>query len=597
MNPKRTTLWLVVAMVGLNCLLFVPSFVCRGAPADFFPFTPREHPHGAYGFDLRSAVEYVKALLLRRENPDVFRVSFEFVLLSLALLISARSRFARLTRALLAVGYTTALVLLAYHFAYGHFYRTQPALWEDITLVTSLLRYVASELGKGVLVMLLAFVAAAVASVLFVTFRVFRAVQETGGKRAFGALIALALCSAGSLAWFGSERLDPEFVLSTKPLQWNYRLSMARRDKVLALRGALPDRRYEPMMRARLDRKPPVYLLMIEAYGQRLASDPQLEPVFRALTGRIMERLGSKGFHARTAYSRAPIYGGRSWLSIGSVQTGVRIEHPSIYDEMAKVGPRIPTLTRFFTLNGYRTLALQSGNTVKNDPKLVDAFARDVVVEGPDLPYRGPRMGYGGIPDQYALSWFRENVLTKETGPTFVFYMSVSTHFSWPSIPFAADWKQLDGPDPQVAPWDPIPELAAMPEGYPARYADTVVYEWRALADFIESEASKDAIFFVVGDHQPLLERTMDDVDELARLQTLNTPVHVLSRDTAFVERFDKWGFAPGLFAEAGTGGLMHEGLFSLFVSELVAHLGPPGETRFTRYEPEGSSLTAFSPE
>jgi hypothetical protein len=310
-----------------------------------------------------------------------------------------------------------------------------------------------------------------------------------------------------------------------------------------------------------------------------------------------MKRLSEKGFHARTAFSRAPVYGGRSWLSIGTVQTGVRIEQPSIYDEMAKVGARIPTITQFFKLNGYRTLALQSGNTVKNDPNLVDAFARDVIVEGPDLPYQGTRIGYGGIPDQYALSWFRENVLSRETQPAFVFYMSVSTHFSWPIIPFANDWKALDQPSPPIAPWDPIPELAALPEGYPARYADSIVYEWRALADFLEAEASDDAIFFVVGDHQPLIERTMDDVADLAKVQSLNTPVHVLSRDAEFVERFAARGFAPGLFAAPGTGGLMHEGLFSLFVTELVAHLGPPRENRFTTYFPEGSSLSAFSPE
>lgn len=599
-TSRKSVLLLVLAALGLNWLLFVPAFALRGSSSfDWHPFTPEAHPFGSYGFDLRSLVEYVKALLLRRANEDVFRLSFEYLLFIAALIATAGRKGAAMVRAALAAAYTAFLVLLTYHHAYAHFYRVEPALWEDVTLLSSLLRYVESELGLGALRAILAGTTAAVLIVFALAWFVFGAVQRAQSSvRQRAGLAVLCVWAACSLGWFGIERNDPVIQLPSKVLAKNLEASLARRAEVMTLRSSPVDRRYEQFSKATLAAHPRVYLLMIEAYGQRVASDPQLDGIFQELTARTMARLSAKGFHARTAYSRAPIYGGRSWLSIGTVQTGVRIEQPSIYDEMAKVSSSLPTLTSFFKGHGYRTLALQSGNYVKDDPRLFDVFGRDRVIEGPDLPYTGIRTGYGGIPDQYALSWFRENVLSKERDAFFAFYMSVSTHFSWPEIPFAADWKQLDRPEaPPLAPYQPIPALDALPDGFPSKYMRSIVYEWRALADFIEAESSDDAIFFIVGDHQPLLERTMDDVAELARLQSLNTPVHVISRDAAFVERFAARGFVEGLYAKAGPAELMHEGLFSLFVREFVARHGEVGQTFFTPYFPQGSSLSAFGPE
>ncbi len=93
--------------------------------------------------------------------------------------------------------------------------------------------------------------------------------------------------------------------------------------------------------------------------------------------------------------SRAPIFGGRSWLSIGTVQTGVRIDQPSIYDSMATVAPRLPTLTRFFKAQGYGTVSLQPGNRSRDALLATDVFQRDRLVEGPDLSYTGVSYDWG----------------------------------------------------------------------------------------------------------------------------------------------------------------------------------------------------------
>ena len=114
----------------------------------------------------------------------------------------------------------------------------------------------------------------------------------------------------------------------------------------------------------------------------------------------------------------------------------------------------------------------------------------------------------------------------------------------------------------------------------------TIEYEWRLLADFIQAEGQwrPDSIFFVVGDHQPRLDCGFSEI-------TYHTPVHVLSKDAGFVERFGDVGFSQGLFTEPGARApLNHEGLFSLIVIKLGEHHGRAGGSS-GQYFPEGITL------
>jgi hypothetical protein len=569
----------IVALVLLHLTMFVPQFVMTGGGHDVLPFTPREHPYGAWGVNARSALEYVKALTVRRVNLDVFRVSIE--VLALAFLVAMlRGKWWAAWAGGLA--YVTGLVLLVYQHTSGALYRAEPALWEDVTLLPSLLGYVSATFGRWAppVIVLGALLVSAVGA--WCTGWVFILIAERPRSRqVLGGLLLVGLVS---LAWFGVERDDPVFQLPTKVLARNVRESLRRRERLLTLRASGADPRYAFAQRARLSKTPPVSLLMIEAYGQRLVSDPQLRPVFERLASRVKDRLTASGYSVRTAFSEAPVYGGKSWLSVATVQTGVRVESPSLYDEMAPRAPRLSTFTAFFKAQGYRTVALLPGN-YRDDLPRSDPYARDVMIEFKDLDYHGQFIGYVGVLDQYTLNFFRTRIRPAETGPLMTFYLSISTHHPWPAMPFEG------GPA-----WPPLAGWAELPEGMGKKYVASVEYEWRCLLELLEAERSPDAVFFIVGDHQPLLERTMDDVRELTAQQSSNTPVHVISRNPAMVERFAKYGFIPGLVAEPGTGGLKHEGLSSLFIHEFVGEYGGAAEQRFTRYEPAGIGLGGLVP-
>ena len=118
------------------------------------------------------------------------------------------------------------------------------------------------------------------------------------------------------------------------------------------------------------------------------------------------------------------------------------------------------------------------------------------------------------------------------------------------------------------------------------------------LTDFILSEGENDAVFVLVGDHQPLIERRGDDAETLdidvanaAAAQSKNVFVHVITRDEALLARFPE--LTSGLFAEAGAAQWKHEGIYSTVLSRLFAQYGDAA-TGGVREFPDGLKLNAL---
>lgn len=91
------------------------------------------------------------------------------------------------------------------------------------------------------------------------------------------------------------------------------------------------------------------------------------------------------------------------------------------------------------------------------------------------------------------------------------------------------------------------------------------------------------------GDHQPGLEAHVPGG------VNMNTPVHMISRDPAFIESFADAGLQPRMYAQPGvTKPLAHEGFFSLWVSKLERRYGVSGSPKVPIY-PRGIRLSMIS--
>jgi hypothetical protein len=521
----------------------------------------------------------VPALLWGDGGRAVVRYSFEYGLAVLAVIAAARTRRRRVARWAAVAAYPALLVFLVYAYAFESSFHRAPALVEDWRLAINLvhflegmtsLRWVAAMLGALVGVVLL----------VVLLNRALAALQEQHGAapgRRLGAATAAWVLLGGVSAKAGGP-----LALASGTMVDNYRASMAARERLRPLGEGGRDPRYQELMKVRLTKKPNVYFLVVEAYGEILTTWDMAD-AYRALMARVQARLAAAGYRMRTGFSAAPVHGGRSWLSLATMQTGILIDQPESFSLVKERSRELPTLIGFLRKQGYHTASLEPGTKDRAGVGSDDLYAHDLRVAGPQLDYQGKAYGWGVIPDRFSLETFRARHLDAVPEPRYVFYMAVSTHYPWtrdtvPSYEGGADWPPLEG-ESRIA------------TDYRLHYVKSVEYEWRALADFLEADRSRDAVIVVLGDHQPRLESNAPgDV-------TFHTPVHILSKDGGFVESFAELGLQPGLHAEPGRSPpLNHEALFSLLVTKLAAAYGTPETKQFARYFPEGISLRGLNP-
>jgi hypothetical protein len=522
--------------------------------------------------------------------PRLYVPSLELFLVGALALVAPRSRA---LWAVVAVAAGAWVVWITSHRVIERVYARAPAVVEDWRMALNLLHYVESATSVtvwgpavGGLVALAGF-----------GWAVFTLQQGLARERSprVVALWLLALAVAGNVevagrpnvAWL--EPKTPAVYFGLHAAEANVGQSRRYLAEFEEAGSAPVDRRYEALLQRRLSRKPNVSLLMIEAYGEVLFAPP-FEDFTRTLTARVEAQLAAQGYGARTAFSEAPVYGGGSWLSMASMQVGIRIARPSQYALLERVGTRVPGFTRFFEAQGYRTYGLFPGNTLRKGLAEFDLYGRQVVLEGHQLDFHGHVQPWGAAPDQYAWGVFLERHLRDAPSPRFVTFMSVSTHWDWwYQAPYVEDWRTLgdadEANDVPAGGWEPIPRPVG-PDVYEARYAGAVEYEWRVLLDVIAAEPDEEAVFVIIGDHQPYL-------GEKGTRGSHRTPVHVISRHQPTLEAFESAGFTPGLFAAPpATTTLWHEGLFSLVVTRLLMADGQADAA--AAFTPKGLPLTGL---
>jgi hypothetical protein len=518
-------------------------------------------------------------LLHPANRPRVPGIAYELGLLLVLLALGVQTRFLQLQRAIAAAAFSVFLLFITYHEAYLNHFQLDPAIVDDVRLFDSLFHFLhdssllwRSSAAGGVLAYL-----SAVALTIW-TFREFQEWARTVPvlRRMIGA-VSVAIVSS----LFALVIQHPPANALVQPLSDAIVVNISASRQLIASKREIfdhpPDTRYDGFLSAPLARRPNVYLLMVEAYGEILATC-RSNTAFRGLLDRISSQLARSGFHFRSGYSEAPIYGGRSWLSIGTVQTGIRMDTQAAFHILERTAPKLPTLTTFFKSHGYYTMALQPWDHPRFGLPSDDIYERDRLVARNDLPYRGEPFGVAGIPDQFSLGYFADHFLASSPQPRFVFYMATSTHYDWRSEPpFVQDYRQLEPPlwdSSHVASWDPLPGTDAMTDPMFARYFREIAYEWRSVASFIEATHDENGLFLIIGDHQPFLHCE-------GAPESFRTPVHLIARDQVLVDRFADVGFETGLYARPDVHApLRHEGIFSLLVSKMT---GDPA-----RYLPRG---------
>jgi hypothetical protein len=379
---------------------------------------------------------------------------------------------------------------------------------------------------------------------------------------------------------------------TTEAIVRNVQASLTlRKDLIRRSRGRV-DSTYATYWAQEWQQPPSIYLVMIESYGMVLAGAAD----YNRFMTRTAGSLRAAGWHMASAQSTAPVFGGLSWLSASSLLLGTSVEHQPMLDVLRPTLSRYPHLVRLLQHHGYETATLQP--PVRPRPGLsVDnryGFDRTFYLE--DLNYRGPRVGWGIVPDQYSLAVAHERFVKPASPPFFLFFETVASHGPWtaPPPPLVDDPLSMGRSDSSASSvaTEVLPASGDTPSWAAVRSQRTrlfrhVQYTWRALRDYLRRKAPPNSLVVVVGDHQPYFADT----------ESAATPVHLLSRDEALIRRLGPYGFERGLQPKGRGDSLRHAGLYSLLVRAIAARDADrrPAAAR-PPYRPRGVGRTALLP-
>jgi len=572
-----------VSFLVLNAFLFLPLYLLNVHESSLFPLEPAMvHTPG----------DVLISLLIWRENPDPFRVNLELPIL-IAPWVNVGWIRRGLFRWLVMILYFIALCYYLYESVMISLYRFDPVFYNHYFLIKDGLGFLLDNLNLSV-GLYLAAGASAVALLLLVIWAVRVLVDwqipNDLSRVSRMALAALAISLTLSALAYNSVLADPRMVVSSLAfkIEQNISASLAMYQDIANFDDREIRETYDYSAH-KLIRKPNIYLLFIESYGSVLYKRPDWREAYLKILDRAEKTLTKHNFHFASALSESPTWGGGSWLAYTSALFGIRIDnHPqylSLFDRYQLETPRYPDLGAYLRSQGYYYLWVTSLSVELKDSmweKYIRFYGVDRWLRYRDLNYQGQHYGWGPAPaDQYVLSYARDEALKEVDQPILLFYITQNSHYPWDPLPEVVDdWRTLAT---DTGAEDMLPREGLDHQEVRQNYLHSIEYEIDMLVRFMLDHADEDAIFVLVGDHQPpRVSRRADSYD---------TPVHIVSRDPAFIAGLEQYGLRRGhLDVPDEKPQLRHEGLYSLLARALVERYGTAPHTP-PEYLPAGAAL------
>lgn len=580
-RPPNLTFWALFFL--LNFILFLPLYLVFRAESTFFPSYAAEIGDGSLRW-------HILKLLVIRQNGDLFRLSVEWTALIALWCWVPAVRTRRVGR--LIVGfYLFALIYRTYDTMIFAVYNTYPNLYDDLLLLFAGIKGLTRHIGLSLPLYLLALVA-----VILFTLLCRWLIKQLLADRLITQLhwvthllLALMLLYSGLMTWRYAEFMGhPRIVASSLSAKVGQNFSQSwttyRYQQLLVNMSDQLTKGYD-YSPYRLESRPDIYLIFIESYGDTLYQFDELRRPYLTQIELLEESLAAAGWQAASVRSEAPIQGGKSWLSYTSFLFGLRVDNEAQYSVLVDRfnASRYPHLGETLKDQGYDfqriTPLTQDERDVADWEKIGRFFGYDQWYFLNDMTdFSGPVYGWGpSPPDQYTLSFLREVTEAADPDtPHLYFYITHNSHVPWvPPPPVAADWRRLAEPNPTQQ-----GSIAYNPENETkAAYLRAIQYQTEMITRFILDDKSEDAIYVIVGDHQPPL-LAFADYDGSA------TPLHIVTKNEALLQALTREGLVPGL--QVGEASIKHEGFYSLFMRALLATYGGVEPDQLPPLRPDG---------
>ena len=584
-QPLGKSIILGTLLLLLHFLLFLPPYLINIGISTFFPSS-----------DLNMIQEWGNAgAIFLRDNYDIFRFSGDWWLLSIPLLaFQWKPRLKNVCCFILMMIWMLAFYYQLYYAITMKLYAAHPNIIDDWILGKKALPAFLGQVFQGMNRQYYWVILGFILSSWGLGYIVKKSLDFIAEKRAnVSHWLLIALIGIGF--YYGNKLTeDTIYRKDYRGFQWlsvhiGLSLEKPNTDKIKDLPRV---NLYKEWMERDLLRKPDIYLIFLESYGKVLMEVDSISQQYRSQIESTEDSLRKNDWHISSAYSRSPISGGKSWLAFTTVMTGLRLENQTEFDTLVHTHQDYPHLIRYLYGQGYKTFRMKTIENVTAKPlegeKVTETFYDFMYwYKFPDFPYKGFEYDwFGGIPDQYALNYFKEHLIPHPELPKFLFFITMASHTPWfPPPKLLDDWHYLDTvqqdpyhyplPPDDMHPYDQFlfKYNSRVKEEISFRHARSVFYDIEMCRDFILKQLNEeDAIVILIGDHQPpaLKEGGSPSMD---------TPVHIISKDSIFVNSFISHGFNTGMWADPDIPApLQHEGIYSLLMSKLLGTYGKGGE-------------------
>ncbi len=579
------------SLVFLNILLFLPQTILSPGPVSWIPLLPFDSPRGWYD---------IIFFFGRRENQDFFRLIAEYYLILSLLFLSIRLNWHHWFKRVLVGIYIFFLIYQIYHNIMVLLFGEAPILYNDLLLLKGAFYLVIDiSLTKKLFEMSLVFL---VLGILFFSIPfLFRTIQNgfqkwINSRTVIVSGISIWLIIIINNLWFRFSDYRTTIHWITPKITKNIQKSVQLRNFLHAIPDVPTDSTYYQYKSIQLEFRPDVYIFMVESYGRILLDHPDSRQVYLALMKEVEDTLRSKGWRGQSIFSEAPIFGGRSWLTMGSMITGVQIKDEAVYSYFINRTRQYPHLVHFFNQQGYHTFALQPLNRMRPGFSMTSYerfYKYNTYINFEDLDFDGPAFGFRNIPDQFSLNYANEKYLKKVKEPKFLFFLTVSSHSPWLDLPpYVKNWRDIKTTSQEQLreKYEKTSEkirktvkLNISSGTGIAEYMNHMIYEIKMIRDFILNEIHPNSIVIILGDHQPPIITEKNP--------SFATPLHFISGDQELLLSLQEYGFSPGLRLDPSQQTVMqHEGLYSLLIRVLTQNYS--SSRGLPDYLPSGNSIS-----
>ena len=584
--PRAYYRWLTIhpnlvylgAFLLLNWLLFLPMYLLNRDEGITITWQ---------ALWTQAPVTTIRQLWLWRDTVDPWRLNLELTLLA-ALWVTVRPIRRRWLRTIFIISYFLTFFYYLYDQITRSIYQSEPNFYHHYYMAADGLQFLLAHLQLS-WQLYVAAVAGAVVALVIVHSCARLLYSITLGERIHRmvrvVLVAVALLSLITTLLYGAALTAPPAVISSLIYKVTGNVTAARElfQQVAHFDDQAIQAAYNYQDKP-LFKKPNLYMIFVESYGSVLYKRDDYRLAYTSLLDQLETELGDKGWQAATALSASPTWGGGSWMAYTSAYFGLRIDsHPQYLALLERYQQRpYPDLGHYLQEQGYRNVRLSSiaADLPTGDwAKYTNFYGVDRWLRHEDFDFVGAEYGWGPAPpDQYVLHYAQKTLQQESDDPFVMFFITQNSHYPFAPIPpKVADWQTLNQPalDPAMINDEQRPHAERR-----QNYYDAVVYELSTLVDFIGENKDEDALFVLIGDHQPpRVSKKADGFD---------TPLHIISRNQALLASLADYGFDQGLtVTDPSVPTLKHEGLYSLLVRLLLANYGP-ADVELPPYLPDG---------